>query len=347
MKLASVEEAREIDQRSQSEFGLSGETLMETAGTLAAKRILSIYNPESVVLVVVVVCGPGNNGGDGRVCARILKSLGVRAHVIDSTANLTKHTEEQLREATLIVDALFGIGLSRDVEGQNLRLIEMINSAKCDRVSLDVPSGLNAETGLAMGAAIKASLTLSFGIAKRGFAVNDGPHLIGTLEVLDIGFPSSLVKSVASSTLGFDRKLARKFLPKRSTSANKSSSGRVQVFAGSPGMGGAAILSGLAAARIGSGYVVVTTAGDPREILAESPEFMTADLKDPSVFENPKWTAAVVGPGLGSKAGSKAYDVLENLKRSSSAPAVIDADALTILAKNPNFKVPSNWILTP
>ncbi len=349
MKLASVKEAREIDARTQSEYGISSADLIDRAGRLSAARLFAAYAEFlEAPNFAVVLCGPGNNGADGLVCASALRELGVRVEVVSlsdlKSASDLEALGKKIRDCSVVVDALFGIGLNREIESTAREVIQRVNESSAKRVSLDTPSGLDSETGVVLGEAVMADLTLTFGVAKRGFAVNEGPRHLGRLEVLDIGFPIELVKRVASTTIGFDRKLIRKFLPRRHSSGNKSSYGRVQIFAGSAGMGGAAMLAGSAAARSGAGYVVVTTNGRPKDVLAEAPEFMTATLDDARVFEKPKWTAAIIGPGLGDKAG----EVIRRVRDASDSPTVLDADGLSALAKSTaGLKLPPNWILTP
>lgn len=139
---------------------------------------------------------------------------------------------------------------------------------------------------------------------------------------------------------------AKKVLPRRLNASNKATHGRTAIFAGSRGMGGAAILSGVAASRVGSGYVQVVTNGDPRKILSRAPEFLTASLKDTKIWKKPKWNAAVIGPGFG--VGAHTEKTLTRLSRLDLNGLVVDADALTAIAKRKKYrKVNRNWILTP
>lgn len=264
MRLATVAQSREIDELSQTVYGLPAEILMESAGATAARELDQSYYPDLKRGLLSVVCGPGNNGGDGLVLARHLHAAGHRDLIVFVLApqesrselftrqlsrvdlagirhvNLCDHPEkmEQIRSSALIVDALFGIGLSRPIESDYLKLVEIMNSCRVPVVSLDCPSGLDCDTGVVKGQVIKADMTLSFGLAKPGFFVSDGPRHVGKLRILPIGFPYESLRGVATSHFAFTERLARRYLPRRLETSNKSDHGHLLVLAGREGMWG-------------------------------------------------------------------------------------------------------------
>lgn len=368
MRLATVEQSQEIDQLSCKVYGLTSEVLMEAAGCSAAREITQSFFPELSRGKLVVVCGPGNNGADGLVVARHLHSAGYRdLTVLLDTETMTgelaqiqlnrvelqgvkwvdlsqnRDRAEEIKSASLIVDALFGIGLSRPVEGHELKLIDLINSSKGKVVSLDTPSGLDCDRGIALGGVIRADMTLSFGLAKPGFFVSEGPFHVGTLRVLPIGFPYEALRGVATSHFLFNEKLARRYLPARKDLTNKSDYGRLLVVAGQEGMWGAGILSSSSAYRMGCGYVIWSSFVSPPLSAEDSPEVLTAKLND-ELLADDRLTAAVVGPGLG--VGEKTAQLIQALKQ-KKIPVVIDADAITTAVQYELFPFPENWVLTP
>lgn len=370
MRLATVSQSREIDELSQTVYGLSGELLMESAGSLAAREIAQSYFPELKKGVVSIVCGPGNNGGDGLVIARHLHSAGYRHLVVYVLAPQKQRSSlfeqqmrriqshgirivdlvgspektEALRSSSLIIDSLFGIGLSRPIEGEYLSLVELMNSVRVPVVAVDCPSGLNCDTGMVRGQVVKADTTISFGLAKPGFFVADGPRYVGKLRVLSIGFPYESLRGVATTHFAFTEKLARRYLPRRPESSNKTDHGHLLVAAGRSGMWGAGVLASASAYRMGCGYVTWASFQSPEENLREVPEVLTAVLTDPLLWEK-KWNAAAVGPGLGVT--REVADFIEKLKGRELSGVVLDADAITTCVEFNLFPLPRHWVLTP
>ncbi len=370
MRLATVLQAQEIDKLSQEVYGLTSEVLMESAGATAAREIDLAYFPELKRGMTAVVCGPGHNGGDGLVLARHLHSSGHRDLYVFFFApeskrselfkiqlkraelqglrivDLQKHPEklEQLRSASLLVDALFGIGLNRKIEDEYLQILELMNSAKAPVISLDCPSGLNCDQGTLDGYAIKASMTLTFGLAKPGFFVNEGPSHVGKLRILSIGFPFEALRGIATTHFLFSDKLARRYLPRRKETSNKSMHGHLLVVAGSEGHWGAGVLASAAAYRMGVGYVTWASFESPSDQIKEAPEILTAKLSDPDLWTK-KFSAVVVGPGLG--VSRRTADLIERLKTENTAPVILDADALTTCVEFDLFPLPASWIVTP
>ena len=345
------------------------------------ERLLEVSNDA----FIAVVCGPGGNGGDGLVVARHLESAGfkVRAYFADASskhelfranlkrlpltvARLSLNQSDELiagyfddqhthHRPLLIIDALLGLGTSRDVQSVFKTFIESMNSSEASTISLDVPSGLECDRGEILGVAVVAKLTLTFGLAKRGFFVNEGPAHVGRLIVLPIGFPMSLVREVAVTQSAFGQRSARRFLPTRKASANKASHGRTAIFAGQHGMVGAGLLAGTGAMRTGVGYVTLITRLTPEdgatriEIGQTAPEFLTLASSDPELWKKISKSATVVGPGFG--VGEETLAILKKLSSDKTAHVVVDADALTTLANEKKagraLPILKSWILTP
>lgn len=370
MRLATVVQSQEIEGLSQKVYGLTGEILMEAAGAMAAREIEQSFFPEIKRGLTVVVCGPGNNGGDGLVVARHLHSAGHRNLAVLYKAPKDKRSQlfelqrsrvelqgiklididaypdkqEQILSASLIVDALFGIGLSRKIEGEYLQLIDRINSARVSVASLDCPSGLNCDTGVVEGGVVKAAMTLSFGLAKPGFFVADGPSQVGKLRVLSIGYPFEALRGVATTHFLFNERLARRYLPQRGHKTHKMDHGHVLIAAGQTGSWGAGVLASSAAYRMGAGYVTWASWECPVEALKESPEMLMQKLSSPELWSK-KVQAVAVGPGLG--VSEKTRDFIETLKAKKIEKVVVDADAISVCAQYDMFPLPASWVLTP
>lgn len=344
---------------------------MEAAGTLAAREIDQAFFPELARGQTAVICGPGNNGGDALVVARHLHSAGHRDLVVLTMAPADRHSSlfkqqlaraksqglrifdvlaqpqkmEVLRSVELIVDGLFGIGLSRRLEGEAAKLVDIINSAKKAVVALDCPSGLNCDTGRAEGSVVQATMTLTFGLAKPGFFVGDGPHHVGKLKVLPIGYPYEALRGVATSHFLFAERLARRYLPQRPDTTNKSDHGHLLVVAGQPTMWGAGVLSATSAYRMGCGYVTWVSHTSPEREILSIPEVLTDTWRGAETWSSRKASAVVIGPGLGVSQGTA--DILRKLKEEFSGPVVIDADAINTCVQFNLFPLPKKWVMTP
>ena len=372
MRLATVSQSRRIDELAQSDYALPGDVLMEAAGSLAAREIVLSYIPEMKRGRIAIVCGPGNNGGDGLVVARHLHSSGhqgVGVYLVApeakrsalfraqldrclrqgiSVADLAMNPAalEAVASSALIVDALFGTGLTKEIEAPYRAVVAALNAGKAPVVSLDVPSGLDANRGMPLGVAVRARQTIVFGPPKPGFFVSEGPAHVGRLKSFAIGFPSELVKATAASHFAFTERLALKLLPKRAAASNKAKHGHALVFAGSEGMWGAGLLAASAAYRMGAGYVTLASHEEPLEILRDTPEILTARADNEALWKHRKWTAVAIGPGLGT--GSETARLVRRLiDEAGDVPVVADADALTVIAKEKIAKLPASWILTP
>ncbi len=370
MRLSTVDQAQQIDEVSQMVYGLSGESLMEAAGALAAREIDLAFLPELTRGAIAVVAGPGNNGGDALVVARHLHSNGHRklqVFLVAPPASRSKLFCLQLKRAelqglrivdalvqpehlhtvrlaTLVVDGLFGIGLKRTIREPFVGAVEAMNGAKAPKVSLDAPSGLNCDTGRVAGLAVRAAQTITFGLAKPGFFVAEGPTHTGKLRVLSIGFPYEALRGVSTTHFLFTEKLARRYLPKRREQSNKSQHGRVIVMAGRPGYWGAGLLASSAAYRMGAGYVTWAAFEPPVEALRAIPEVLTASVHDPELWQGTD-KSVVIGPGLGF--GPETAALINRLKQVAGLRVVVDADAITACVEHELFPLPKQWVITP
>ncbi len=370
MRLTSVEQAVQIEEISHKVYGLTGEVLMESAGALAAREIDLTFLPELTRGSVAVVAGPGNNGGDALVVARHLHSSGYRDLQVfflapaDAQSALFKLQKqraelqglrlidleeipervEQLKGAELIVDGVFGIGLNKPIQEPFLRVIEAMNASKAPKVSLDTPSGLNCATGRVEGACVRAHMTVTFGLGKPGFFIGEGPAHAGRLRILPIGFPYEALRGIATTHFLFTERLARRYLPTRPDTSNKSDHGHLLLIAGRPGFWGCGILASSSGFRMGAGYVTWASVEAPYEILKDVPEVLTASLQDENLWQG-KFSAVAIGPGLGT--GVETARVIERLKSISGIPVVVDADAITACVEHDLFPLPENWVITP
>jgi NAD(P)H-hydrate epimerase len=314
-----------------------------------------------------VFCGKGNNGGDGFVVARHLREAGARVRVfsfalpdclkddpaetyrrlvatgqevvvVDEALDLT-HLSRALHDTDLVVDAIFGTGFEGAPRAPIDGVIRAINAAGRSVVSLDVPSGVNGDTGAAEGAAIEADLTPTFGLAKLGLVLYPGRALAGAIEVIDIGFPKDLHDEVGLRAELVEAEQIRALLPRRRPDAHKGDCGKVFVIGGSVGFTGAVALASMGALRAGAG---LATAGVPSSLndilevkmteamtlpLPESPErALASDAADRAITFAVACDAAVLGPGLSRHPGAAAC--ARRLGLELGIPTVVDADGL-------------------
>ena len=365
--LASADEMRALDRHAIETLGVPGELLMESAGRAVAEAVLGLLAPGASVLVV---CGRGNNGGDGLVAARHLHALGVpvRVALLGSASSLRGDAAANLRRARaagvpieserwrapaagVIVDAIFGTGLSRPVEGtaaSSIRRIAAIRAAHPDLlrvVAVDLPSGLCADTGQVLGTAAPADLTVTLALPKPGLALEPGRSLAGRVRVARIG-SAEAAPGVALATALWTFAGAGARLPARPEDGHKGSFGHALLVAGSEGKTGAAALAAYGAARSGAGLVTIACPAGLNDVLELlCTEAMTAPVPDTaqrafaaSAAEAVLALAATreavgLGPGIGRSAETLAFvtAVAKRLER----PLALDADALFAFAGEP------------
>lgn len=348
MRLATRTQSLELDRRTQGEYGIDADALMERAVD-ALERALRRFYPAASGEQVWVVAGPGKNGEDGR---RLADRVGAR--VFSCAEFLQIRFEAKL--PTVVIDAILGIGQSRPPDGEILLAIHEINHLRAKGVrilAVDTPTGLDLDTGNVLGeAAVVANQTVTFGFAKPGFFLNQGPAHVGRLVVDDIGFPVRLKNEISNSHRLFARngfrELSQTLMPKRGPESNKTHFGHTVVVGGSKGMEGAAVLASRAAFRVGSGYVTWVPGNDSASSLDALPHAMRTSIDDVERIQ--KASAVIVGPGLGLKDAKRAYRLLEKL---TDRRVVIDAGALSFLShakfmdRLPGQRFPESWLITP
>ncbi|MCX7793244.1 MAG: NAD(P)H-hydrate dehydratase [Thermodesulfovibrionales bacterium] len=370
MKIVTSEEMHLIDKKTIQEYGISALNLMERAGRAVALRIKEFFKKGNVM----VIAGPGNNGGDGLVAARYLKKSGFNVKVCllfdkDKLSPEAKIQLERLKKAkipfkvsrdlnkddlrkVIIVDALFGTGLKREISGDLAQLVDKINSSGNPVVAVDIPSGISSDDGSVMGKAIRADLTVTFGLPKRGHILFPGAEYTGKLYVENIGFPEELLNAPFIKTELLTEDYIRALIPQRKRYSHKGTYGHVLIIAGSKGKTGACLMAARAALRSGAGLV---TMGVPETLLSVFQSRVSDEmclglpdsgdgilrkeaLKVISDFSEKKAQVIAIGPGMGVTEDTK--EIMKGLLHSMNIPLVIDADGinclegLTFLLKN-------------
>lgn len=354
-------QVRELDRCTIERFGVPGYELMTRAGHAALDALRRAW-PQA--RSVVVFCGPGNNGGDGYVLARIARAQGLRVHVVALAAPATLQGDarrafddfadaggrceawrpESADLADVVVDAIFGTGLTREVDGRVREVLESINASRRPVLAMDIPTGLHADDGRVLGIAARAHLTVTFIGRKLGCYVGAGPDCAGRIEFDDLGVPPDVFDQVPREACLLDQATVAEALPPRPRSAHKGRHGHVLIVGGAAGMGGAARLAGEAALRAGAGLVTAGVHPQCLPALAGRPELMTAGIGSSADLEHVLARADVValGPGLGQSPW--AMEILWAVL-AAAKPCVVDADALNLLALGPARN--ERWVLTP
>ncbi len=361
--LYSTAQVRALDAHAIQGLGIPGYTLMKRAGE-AALRYLRTRWP--MAHRIIIVCGGGNNGGDGYVLARFAHAAGLTVAVLaaippeqlrgdarqayedfkSSGGEVNPVTPTLYGEGDVIVDALLGTGLRGAVREDLAQVIRGINSSGRPVFALDVPSGLDSDTGTPLGDTVRADCTVTFVGLKTGLFIGDGPEFAGTVffDDLEITPPSA-----AEFKPGLERIVdaeIQRALPRRPRSAHKGNFGRVLIVGSGSGMPGAVRLSGEACLRVGAGLVTVAVAPENvPAISAGRPELICLQLTNANILTEAidKAEVIAIGPGLGRTSWSRAalHAVL-----ASDKPLVVDADALNLIAEA-GTKPRDNWILTP
>ncbi len=388
MIVTTAAEMRRMDALAIERFGIAAETLMERAGAGAAEALLGSF-PHVRKHGVVVLAGKGNNGGDGFVLARVLKRRRVRCEVFLAVSRdqiqgpaRTKLLAWQraggrttvvdgkdlgalrrsLARSGCVVDGLFGTGLKGEVTGLAAELIALVNASGIPVMALDIPSGLDADRGVALGIAVQAELTVAFAAPKLGCVLFPGARHCGTLTVVDIGIPDEAVALVAPQARAVTAAEARRLLRPRDPESHKGHHGHLAVIAGGRGKTGAAVLAGRAAARAGAGLVTVGCPDSVQPLVAGALlEEMTFPLPDDGsgglAFPEAEpyrgflagKAAVAAGPGIGVSAERQA--LVRWLIVDSGLPLVLDADALNCAAELDNAlrrpRSAAPMILTP
>jgi ADP-dependent NAD(P)H-hydrate dehydratase / NAD(P)H-hydrate epimerase len=373
MKLVTSAQMRAIDRNTIDHHGISGEELMEFAGQGVAERIIEDILDTPDRTRVVVYCGKGNNGGDGFVIARALTEAGVHVSVYfigpadklapDARLNYDRLLKvgpvpneiaepsdlPDIQPCNCVVDAVFGTGFTGSPDGIAAELIEHINLYDTEIVSVDLPSGLNADNGQYDQTVVAADRTYTLGLPKFGLFLSPGRELAGLIDVVPIGIPDNVAAKLNLPCELIDDELVAELLPERKPDGHKGDFGKLLVLAGSSGYTGAAALTSLAAARSGCGLIKLGCPASLQSVFAEKlTEVMTIPLPDVAkkgvlalrgFGEIKKWIeqhdAIAIGPGLGQHHETR--ELMHRILASLEKPAIIDADALNAFAGKPEL----------
>lgn len=363
-------EMRQIEDYTILQAGIPAVELMERAALAVADFVAKKVNKEDRICVV---CGKGNNGGDGAAIARLLfirgykvsiyvpgyeveniktlvqSSINTRTSLLDfqlqkaDAAGVIIENQNRLSEYNIIIDAIFGIGLSRFVSGIYEGIINEINNNENTVFSVDIPSGVSADNGKIYNVAVKADYTITFGYMKKGLLLYPGAQYAGKITIADIGLSKDALLLSKPAAFYYQQEDLR-LLPARSDYSNKGTYGRVLVIAGSKGMSGAAFMAAKAAYRTGAGLVKVLTSEENRVIIqtllpeALFSSYYEDDIDDScrdKILRDLSWASVVIiGPGLGK--GRVANKLLDIVLSEAKVPVIIDADAVNLLGERLN-----------
>jgi len=299
-----------------------GAALMERAGAAAADIAVPLAGDK--IKDVLVLAGPGNNGGDARIVAERLRERYFRVHVASQLDQIPQ------KSWGLVVDGLFGIGLARDIEGGHAALVDYANRQRCPVLALDIPSGLHSDTGRVLGRAVRATHTVTFIALKPGLLTLDGPDHCGEIVVSELDL--AVTELAAPTAWVAEPGLFRNLLKPRPRNFHKGMAGSVAVLGGAAGMAGAALLAGRAALKMGAGRVYVGLLEENLSLDFQNPELM---LRHPDDALGQDLDALVVGPGIGQ--GERA-ETLVGAALASDLPCVVDADALNLISENEDLR---------
>ncbi len=382
-KLVTAENMKALDEMVIKNFRIKASVLMENAGKAVFDSI--VRNEGNISgKKFTVVCGKGNNGGDGLVTARYLIEAGadVSVFVTGPKTSVSKESKKALlklekiykkvisvksakdmviEKGSILIDAIFGTGFSSNPEGLFFDIIAMMNDSGSKIYSVDIPSCIHGTTGFSGDIAVKADITVTFAYPKIGLFINDGYEHSGRVETADIGFPAEIDDEILDARILTDLSDATGIIKKRELMSDKKDYGKLFNLAGSISMPGAAVMSSLAALRSGTGLIKL---GIPMNISASissvNPEIMclplayaqpgfSSPVAEKELAKGHRWCdACLVGPGLSVHPETKKL-FKKFLHKLGPKPVVLDADALNILAENPDTlkKLSPNFILTP
>ena len=384
MKIVTSQQIKNIDRRAIKDFGIPGTVLMENAAA-AVMTAMEKYFDGLEGVKVGILCGKGNNGGDGLALARRLRIGGVPVRVAllasfaaikgEAKVNLsilrkmdveimqnasTRSLADIIAWSDILVDALIGVGLSSPLKGTYAQAVEMINISGVPVVAVDIPTGIDADTGAVMGAAVKADLTVTMAFLKRGLVLYPGAGYAGTVRIADIGIPSEVAEKEHLSVSLLNKDAVWGVISSRSPDAHKGEFGHLMVVAGSPGKSGAAIMAAKGALRAGAGLVSVATPHSLAPIIqaqvaeamcVPSAESIEGTLGIGSEEELLKAlatkSACAIGPGLSTH--YETVQAVRNLIQHLTIPTVIDADGLNSLVGFTDIlkRIKAPVVLTP
>jgi len=350
-RLYTARRSREIDQQAMAIDALADGELMQRAGE-AAYRLLRFRWPRAKS--VLILCGPGNNGGDGYVMARRCFTLGLQPSVIyigdlaqqagdalaarkqyeQTACPLIRYRDEVLPSADVMIDALLGSGTDRELSGEYRQLVEAINASATPVLALDLPTGINADSGGVLGTAVKADASLCFIVVKQGLLTGPAVDYVGKLYLDELGVSTAAFNSVSPSAFLIDEKRVRQRLPRRQPNTHKGEQGRILVIGGNAGMTGAACMTGEAALRSGAGLVTLSLPSLPGE--KTLPELIVSvhQHRDDMAGLIRSNDVTVIGPGLGSDGWAQEMfgAVIDHAR---DHRLLIDAEGLAQLAMEP------------
>jgi NAD(P)H-hydrate epimerase len=383
MKLATAAEMRELDRLAIKDYGIPGMVLMENAGRGVVSELEKKWGPVKGRRYLIF-CGKGNNGGDGLVIARYLHNMGAKVSVRlfsddmkgDAGTNLKaalkmgvdikpvsknlKGETSGAKHADAVIDAIFGTGLTDEVLKPYKTVMDMVNASAKRVVAVDIPSGVNSDSGRIMGASIRADLTVTFGLPKRGLYLYPGAQMTGEISVVDISIPAEAVYSAPIRANLITGHSLRGVIPPRKLDSNKGTFGHLFILAGSVGKTGAAVMAAQAASRSGAGLITVGVPESLNDVFEEKlTEEMTVPLPESGnrtlslkalekILEhlNGK-TALAIGPGISTDPDT--IKLISALLPKVKIPTLIDADGLNILSidDEPLRKMKAPVMLTP
>lgn len=370
-RILSIEEIKEIE-RKADQSGISYMRLMENAGSAMAKEIRRRFD-NTFKRNVVVFCGSGRNAGDGYVVARRLAENGYNVSVIltkgvpygdisldmyerlgNSEVEILSYDKTDGRaksvsyDANIIVDAIFGTGFHGSADEKFSEIFSFINSLSAFKISLDVPSGISANMGKIYGASIKSDLTLTVIALKKCFVESPASDFAGEVKLLDIGVPNEILQKY-NGLYTLDKQSIFELIPKKAEDSNKGDFGKGLIVAGSYKMPGAAVIASSAAVNSGAGLICTAfpdtaytaIAGETCEkillpLKSDAEGFLSAKNDEILLSESKKYNACLIGCGMGVNIGTE-LAVRRLLNDENSIPLILDADALNVVAKNPEF----------
>ena len=361
-QLYRAAQVRELDRVAIEDCAIPGHELMERAGAAAFDLLRTSW---PAAKKIVVLCGAGNNGGDGYVVARLAHEAGLAVRVLhlvspDRLQGTARRAAEAflgtglhpeafagngLAGADVLVDALLGTGLDREVGGEWRAAIEAVNACKAPVLAIDIPSGLQADTGQPLGIAVRAAVTVTFIGLKQGLFTGQGREYAGRILFYDLGVPPAVYAGVSPAATLLELSRLRSLLSPRSRAAHKGHFGHVLVIGGNLGFAGAARMAAEAAARTGAGLVSLATRPEHAAVISQMrPEIMAHGVQTALELQPllERATVIAIGPGLGQSDWALP---LFGRAQDTAKPMVMDADALNLLAQEP--AVNPCWVLTP
>jgi len=379
----TAEKVKEIDRKAVEEWGIPSSVLMENAGRSAVEVIRDKIprGPRKIV----VICGKGNNGGDGLVVARRMIDLGfqVETFVLGNRSLLARETERNAKllermtgrvnycspgddqllkkienEASVIIDAIFGIGIEGELRGDYPELVDNVNDSSCQKISIDIPSGLPADTGRPHGPAVRAGLTVTMGFIKLGTLVPEAKKYVGNQVMASVGYPEALIREEEGVWEIINGRAAKDLMPDRPSGNHKGDFGSLLVVGGSTGMTGAPLLAAKSGLRSGTGLVFLAGPKSGNQVFETNlVEGLTVPLPDERGYLGPESMDSLreaardkdgiaIGPGLGRRevTGDLVVDILSQV----SQPTVLDADGVIAFSgRLDRLKEIDNLVLTP